>query len=232
MPAHARYREDELVGIVKKTIEEIRGEDYFYPDITASTLTRKIRLEYPDFTRYYMDLPCCKEILFKYRKERAEYIERNLKAEKSATKILTTSNNVDKYMKANNYDVTEAFRAYEKDVIKSTESLFAELNKARRKNEELREIIQEKENCNSRIDELMKKKEEIIRDKDNKIDELKQKIRAYEEEKNELIRQAGMQVLYDIGLSNESNDDPVATKITYIDDLKQKLDKKRKSNDK
>ena len=162
MPAHARYREDELVGIVKKTIEEIKGDGLFYPDITASTLIQKIQIKYPDITRYYIDLPCCKEILFKYRKERAEYIESNLTSEKSARKILTTTNKVDRYMKANNYNVNDAFLAYEIDVRDATEALFAELRKERRRNENLREIIQAKDNGNSRFDALIRKKEEII----------------------------------------------------------------------
>lgn len=232
MPAHARYREDELVGIVKKTIEEIKGDGLFYPEITASTLIKKIQIEYPDITRYYIDLPCCKEILFKYRKERAAYIESNLTSEKNARKILTTTNKVDRYMKAHNYNVNDAFLAYEKDVRDGTETLFAELRKERRRNENLREIIQAKDNGNSRFDALIRKKEEIIKGKENEIEELKQRIKAYEEEKDELIRQAGLQVMYDIGLSKESNDNPIATKITYIDDLKQKLKKKRESDDK
>lgn len=232
MPAHVRYREDELVGIVKKAIEEIKGDGLFYPDITVSILTKKIQKEYPDITRYYIDLPCCKEILFKYRKERAEYIEGNLTSEKSARKILTTTNKADRYMKANNYNVNAAFLAYEIDVRDATEALFAELRKERRRNENLREIIQAKESGNSCFDNLIRKKEEIIKGKENEIEELKQRIRAYEEEKDELIRQAGLQVMYDIGLSKEGNDNPIATKITYIDDLKQKLKKKRESDDK
>lgn len=230
MPPHARYTDVELVEIVTNAISEIKGDGLFYPDIKTSDLTKKIKEKYPDITRYYLDLPCCKEMLFRYNQERSSYIEKNLQNEKNARRILSTTNKADYYLKSNNYNVQQAFNAYEQDIAKATEGLFTELSRQRGKNQKLQEIISSKDNDKTKMKELYQKYELVIKEKDDEIQKLKSQINAYEKEKNELIRQAGMQVLYDINLSPEMNDNPVATQITYLDDLKKKLENKRKND--